>query len=192
MGIVWVGEHRPFGSPHMVTGAIDNSLRFPGQYFDFETGLHQNWYRDYQPDLGRYIEADLIGLRAGMNQYAYVQNNPLTFIDPNGLHWRWENGRFRPHRHVDGFYTEYPGPGSLDGEGPDHYDWKGCTKCDEPRLLDCLIKLGTGISGCPNCRPDIVGMASCISCGLGWAGTTICYIKFCKEGRVDPCTGECK
>lgn len=57
----------------------------PGQYFDRETGMHYNYFRDYDPTTGRYIEADPIGLEGGMNIYAYGAENPLIQIDPLGL-----------------------------------------------------------------------------------------------------------
>ncbi len=56
------------------------SVRLAGQYFDSETGLHHNYYRDYDPKIGRYIEADPIGLEAGTNLYAYASANPIIFI----------------------------------------------------------------------------------------------------------------
>lgn len=61
------------------------NLRFPGQYFDAETELHYNWHRYYEPQTGRYISSDPIGLAGGFNTYAYVENNPLRWIDSNGL-----------------------------------------------------------------------------------------------------------
>ena len=61
------------------------NLRFPGQYYDAETGLNQNYFRDYDPIVGRYVESDPIGLRGGVNTYAYVRNNRLSLSDRYGL-----------------------------------------------------------------------------------------------------------
>ena len=83
---VWSGEYLPFGEEHSVTGSITNNLRFLGQYYDDETGLHYNYFRDYNPNTGRYVEADPIGIEQGMNHlYGYVGNNPVNFGDPWGL-----------------------------------------------------------------------------------------------------------
>jgi RHS repeat-associated protein len=84
--IVWEGEFLPFGEAYSVTGSITNNFRFPGQYYDEETGLHYNYFRDYKPEIGRYIEADPIGIDRGRNHlYVYVKNSPLNRIDPLGL-----------------------------------------------------------------------------------------------------------
>jgi RHS repeat-associated protein len=61
------------------------NLRFPGQLFDGETGLHYNYFRDYDPSIGRYVESDPIGLAAGPNTYAYAGANPLNASDATGL-----------------------------------------------------------------------------------------------------------
>ncbi|MEM9736279.1 MAG: RHS repeat-associated core domain-containing protein, partial [Pseudomonadota bacterium] len=59
-------------------------LRFPGQWFQSETGLHQNWHRDYDPRTGRYLQADPLGLADGPSVYGYVSQRPFRFIDPRG------------------------------------------------------------------------------------------------------------
>jgi RHS repeat-associated protein len=56
----------------------------PGQYFDSESGLHYNYFRDYDPKTGRYIQPDPIGLAGGMNLFSYAENNPVNLIDPTG------------------------------------------------------------------------------------------------------------
>ncbi|MCR4308239.1 MAG: RHS domain-containing protein, partial [Candidatus Berkelbacteria bacterium] len=82
---VWKASYEPFGKATVTTQTITNNLRFPGQYFDQETGLHYNWHRYYDPKIGRYISSDPIGLAGGLNTYTYALNNPLRYIDPFGL-----------------------------------------------------------------------------------------------------------
>jgi RHS repeat-associated protein len=68
-----------------VTGNVEiMSLRYPGQYRDSETGLHYNYFRDYDPQTGRYVESDPIGLHGGINTYTYAASNPLKYVDPTG------------------------------------------------------------------------------------------------------------
>ena len=80
----WSATYDSFGKATVSgTSTITNNLRFPGQYFDSETGLHYNWNRYYDSETGRYMRVDPIG--EGLNLYLYVQNNPLKYIDPRGL-----------------------------------------------------------------------------------------------------------
>jgi RHS repeat-associated protein len=66
-------------------GTFDLPLRFPGQYFDRETNLYYNYFRDYDPSIGRFSESDPIGLRGGLNTYAYAGSDPVRRSDPSGL-----------------------------------------------------------------------------------------------------------
>lgn len=81
----------PFGASELpsgesqFTGLFDMPLRFPGQYYDAETGLNYNYFRDYNPVTGRYLQSDPIGLSGGVNTYGYVGGNPLSYVDPLGL-----------------------------------------------------------------------------------------------------------
>ena len=83
--VVWKGHARPYGRTEVETELITNHRRFPGQRFDIETGLHYNYFRDYDPSLGRYTQSDPIGTRGGLNTYGYASQNPLLWIDPLGL-----------------------------------------------------------------------------------------------------------
>jgi RHS repeat-associated protein len=83
--VSWSAYLDPFGNANILQDDIENNLRFPGQYFDAETGLSYNWHRYYDASIGRYITADPIGLEAGVNFYAYANANPLNLIDPYGL-----------------------------------------------------------------------------------------------------------
>jgi RHS repeat-associated protein len=65
-------------------------LRFPGQYADGETGVNYNYFRDYEPGTGRYVESDPIGLVGGITTYAYVDGAPSRLADPRGLSPFWD------------------------------------------------------------------------------------------------------
>jgi len=83
--IVWQASYTPFGKATVSVNTVENNIRFPGQYFDSETNLHYNYFRDYDPEIGRYIQSDPIGLAGGINTYGYVLGNPIKYIDPSGL-----------------------------------------------------------------------------------------------------------
>jgi len=87
--VVWKWDYfannSAFGENTPSVQTITFNLRFPGQYFDVETGLNYNYFRDYEPGTGRYVESDPIGLRGGISTYGYVGDKPLRSIDPRGL-----------------------------------------------------------------------------------------------------------
>ncbi len=89
--VIWRWESDPFGStlaqedPDGDLTTFTYNQRFPGQYYDAESGLHYNYFRTYDPSTGRYLESDPIGLEGGLNTYGYVGGNPLSYIDPLGL-----------------------------------------------------------------------------------------------------------
>ncbi|MBW2103412.1 MAG: RHS repeat-associated core domain-containing protein, partial [Deltaproteobacteria bacterium] len=83
-------EYEPFGRARVnIHSSAVNNIRFPGQYYDQETGFHYNYHRYYDPQTGRYLTPDPIGLAGGMNLYAYVGNDPVNGVDPIGLA-RWK------------------------------------------------------------------------------------------------------
>jgi RHS repeat-associated protein len=92
--VVWTATYDPFGKatinndPDGNGNSVTYNVRFPGQYEDQETGLHYNYFRYYDPSLGRYLTADPIGLLGGMNLYMYAGSNPTRLVDMYGLDFR--------------------------------------------------------------------------------------------------------
>jgi RHS repeat-associated protein len=89
-GLMWRWDPDTFGTVNPNTnpsglGTFNYNLRFPGQYSLNESGMYYNHFRDYDPSMGRYVESDPIGLRGGINPYAYADGNPVSNIDPTGL-----------------------------------------------------------------------------------------------------------
>ncbi len=88
--VVWRWDSDAFGTtaanddPDGDSTATEINLRFPGQYFDAETGLHYNYFRTYDPSTGRYLESDPIGLDGGLNTFGYVAGNPVSSTDSSG------------------------------------------------------------------------------------------------------------
>jgi type VI secretion system secreted protein VgrG len=88
--MVWSWHSQPFGETAANEDADGDgkkvvfNLRFAGQYFDGETGLFYNYFRDYDPLAGRYVESDPIGLEGGVNTYGYAYQNPIVNFDPDG------------------------------------------------------------------------------------------------------------
>ncbi|MQT49932.1 Rhs family protein [Pseudomonas helleri] len=111
--IAWSGTYQAWGlAKEKRTGSairenIRNPLRFQGQYFDTETGLHYNRYRYYDPQVGRFISKDPIGFAGGLNVYAYAPN-PVGWVDPFGLN------RTNKQGHYHGPKPKYHNPGHHD------------------------------------------------------------------------------
>ena len=85
MKVVGSGKYRAFGEASAVVNKVENPLRFPGQYYDEETGLHQNYMREYDQRLGAYTSQDPVGVFVtGANRYGYVRGNPVHLADSRG------------------------------------------------------------------------------------------------------------
>jgi len=83
--VVWTSDTLPFGQSVAMLSDEKQKLRFPGQYFDGESGYAYNYFRDYDSSLGRYMQSDPIGLRGGVNTFGYVVGNPVGGFDAVGL-----------------------------------------------------------------------------------------------------------
>ncbi|MDK7178182.1 RHS repeat-associated core domain-containing protein, partial [Micrococcus luteus] len=106
--VVWEAKAKAWGETRVIRRPatdeqVINNHRFQGQYYDAETSLHYNTFRYYDPELGRFISQDPIGLMGGINLYQYAPN-PVEWVDPLG--WkRWKTrlirGMLRNKRKVD-------------------------------------------------------------------------------------------
>lgn len=126
------GEHAPNADPDGNGLAYAFNLRYPGQYAD-GYGLHYNYYRDYDPATGRYLQSDPIGLLGGMNSYTYVGGNPMAAIDPLGL-----------------IHYNKPPPDTVPVQGPTLTNLECVERCLSNRLnqsVDLLISGGAETSG---------------------------------------------
>lgn len=111
--VVWDAKYSAFGQISVGMNQIENPLRMAGQYEDKESGLYYNYHRYYDPSIGRYVTSDPIGLRGGINTYAYVGGNPIRYIDPYGLEtmdflWGsiyWATGEWSPDQATVNYFT---------------------------------------------------------------------------------------
>ena len=104
------GDTAPAQDPDVDGIAFVFDMRFPGQRYDSATGMNYNYFRDYDPATGRYVESDPIGLDGGMSTFSYTSSAPLSFSDPFGL-LRWEtNSTTWVATHATGLMlTRFPG-----------------------------------------------------------------------------------
>ncbi|MGF2879681.1 RHS repeat-associated core domain-containing protein [Acinetobacter johnsonii] len=123
--IIWKAEYKAWGeckaekaksSFFENSEIISNNIRFQGQYFDLETGLHYNRYRYYSPYVGRYVSKDPIGLLGGFNTFVYV-SDPNGWVDPYGLYGtRGKQNRMPSDKHMptkQGYQRQHIIPYSL-------------------------------------------------------------------------------
>ncbi len=171
---VWEVRYKAFGERDIITSAIANHFGFPGQYYDSESGLWQNWNRDYDQNTGRYVESDPIGLNGGVNAYLYVLANPLTFVDPLGkssMDCLYLSGDDL----AECVFEEYfPDPRDID---PD----LGCITCDDSGLYECILSEGPSASfDCGVCIAlRGADRKSCYQCALGAASLFVCIPQNC-------------
>ena len=83
--VVWQASYLPYGEVVSITGTATLDQRFPGQWFQLESGLAYNWHRHYDATTGRYLQPDPLGMPDGPSRYAYVENSPLMGVDRLGL-----------------------------------------------------------------------------------------------------------
>jgi RHS repeat-associated protein len=146
--LIWRWDGDPFGVGAAQSNFLDYQysflfdLRLPGQVFDAETGLHYNYYRDYDPATGRYVQSDPIGLAGGINTYAYAANSPTMLVDPLGL-----DPYAEPYPTVPPLWPYQPGSDLTRNTANAIVDfvndvgrtiWELCTDTDKEREEDCL------------------------------------------------------
>lgn len=179
--VVWRWDSAPFGEdlPDENPGhsGTENdfalNLRFPGQYYDKETNLHYNYFRDYDPKTGQYTQSDPLGLLAGINTYAYVDGNPLTIADPYGL-FGWADMPTLPQEVVD--YSAGLGDSLLWGFGDDLRDAFDIVSVDRcSRSYNAGSWTGIGVSGARGVYAGAVKAGSVVAAtGVGasnWRNT---------------------
>ncbi len=179
--IVWSADYESFGKASISIAAVENNLRFPGQYYDSETGLHYNWHRYYDPEVGRYLQNDPIGFAGGdMNLFVYVWGNPVNLTNPLGLYGTNDCSYYEKRCEESGgkyyctivpiFCDIFPSPPDPDSTRDD--DYEGWYRCTRQCLQDCDDSYRDDHNQCPRPDPDTDGVWNPQHLGCH----TVCYI----------------
>ena len=165
---VWEwGNDDPFANnpvnddPNATGNHFTYNPRLPGQYFDSETNTNYNYYQDYDPATGRYIESDPIGLEGGINTYGYVNASPIRFYDPLGLLVATATGG------VGGGFMFGPVGGSLSDGGIVGTDGKRCRYKQICARFGFGFYVGGGLSGGLGVNAGSTSDAGGVSLGIG-------------------------
>ena len=162
--LVWDAVFTPFGQVNSITGTATNNQRFPGQYFDQETGYHQNWFRDYDPNTGRYLQSDPLPRPwEEPSLYIYSKNNPFGYFDFRG----------KAPTKSTGTSTNNPQPEDLG---------KSSNSGNQNERKSGTLQRPKGDEELPKKRPRAVG-----ACGTFFRG----WIKLCDKCPYAPLKGVC-
>lgn len=171
--VVWRWDSTPFGvsqpdeDPDGNSEAFTLNLRFPGQYYDSESGLHYNYFRTYDPGIGRYIESDPIGLLGGLNAFEYAKSDPVHFFDSRGLDAELCRRTFYPYpipyarhcyiRFTDGGSSSFGPKGTGADPAPDWWP-RSCQSTDGTQDDKCVKK---AMKNCKGEQYDFIGFNCC-------------------------------
>jgi RHS repeat-associated protein len=177
--VVWSAKADAFGNTLVdFASTLTNNLRFAGQYFDQESGLHYNYHRYYDPQTGRYVTSDPIGLDGGLNTFGYVGANPVRNVDPFGLVTTFDAACMRNPvwcAEVLGALPSMRGPISPPMPQTRDIPKENCP--DDSHKKECLQEIQGCIATCESARdnkhrmPNVWGgswwkcMAGCVSIG---------------------------
>ncbi|VAW35017.1 hypothetical protein MNBD_GAMMA01-2004 [hydrothermal vent metagenome] len=186
--MLWSWNSDAFGTT-LANEDVDNdnndfefNLRFPGQYFDKESGIHYNYFRDYEPATGRYLQSDPIGQKGALNTYTYASNNSLYWTDSTGM--INDNGRCTglPIQFQQDCRNPPPPPSCKDGgycsceERGDCCEERGdcCEKSFFSCMDDCVSFLNpwwsTSVGGAVGFgAAGAAGTTATVACGWGGA-----------------------
>ncbi|POD60000.1 RHS family protein [Pseudomonas syringae group genomosp. 3] len=158
--IVWQAKYRAWGAVEkLVVNEVEQNLRFQGQYFDVETGLHYNTFRYYDPEIGRFTTQDPIGLLGGENLYQYAPNTQ-SWIDALGLACdKWTVNSHKANKSaVKGknldFHSHHVGQKNLMKDLVEGYDPATAPAMLVPRVGHTVSKEGVGIVSRSRINPN--------------------------------------